>query len=98
LLRDEKEWPDVRDAAVSFAQRLCIAPARETLTAVARLALRADATEDGVRLSLAALHALHDLGGDAAQDAAALAKRDSAPPGLAKAHAAFGPSACAQTP
>ncbi len=78
------EWPEVHAAAMRFAGALCIDEAREPLLFSLRRAIRADASEDEVRLGVQALRALHELGGQAAADAALVVARDGAPPGMVR--------------
>lgn len=88
------EWPEVQAAAVRFAAALCVQAARPPLTNLARRSLRPDANDDERRLGLEAIHALHDLGGAAAEDARLLATRESGSPQLAEAITRFGPPRC----
>lgn len=89
------EWPEVQAAAIRFATSLCMQEARAALTQTARRGLRPDANEDERQLSLEAIHALHDLGGAAANDAKLLATRESSSPQLQEAITRFAPSRCA---
>ncbi len=88
------EWPEVHAAAMHFARALCIQESREPLLFTLRHALRADATDDDVRLGLDALRTLNDLGGQAAADALLVATRDGAPPGLVRVAKELPPSQC----
>lgn len=88
------EWPEVQAAAVRFAAKLCVQASRPPLTHVARRSLRPDANEDERHLGMEAIHALHDLGGQATEDARLLATRESASPQLAQAITRFGPPRC----
>jgi len=93
-LTAENEWPLVQAAAVHFAAGLCVQAAHPALAATARRSLRPDASEDDRQLGLEAIRALHDLGGQAAEDARLIATREAASPQLHKAFAALGPSRC----
>jgi hypothetical protein len=86
----------VQTAAVRFAAGLCVQAARPPLTETARRALRADATDEDRQLGLEAIRALHDLGGEADQDARLIATREGGPPQLKQAFEAFGPSRCSE--
>ncbi len=88
------EWPEVHAAAMRFARTLCIDEAREPLLFSLRHAIRADASDDDVRLGLEALRALHDLGGQAAAEATLVVTREGAPAGLVKVHKGLPPPAC----
>jgi len=88
------EWPEVHAAAMHFARALCIQESQEPMLFALRHALRADATEDDVRLGLEALRTLNDLGGSAAADALLVATRDGAPPGLTRVAKELPPSRC----
>jgi HEAT repeat protein len=88
------EWPEVQAAAVRFASTLCVGAARPHLTHLARRALRPDASDDDRRLGQEAVRALHDLGGEAAEDAKLLASRELASPELQQAIAQPGPARC----
>lgn len=88
------EWPEVQAAAVRFASQLCVNSARSALSNVARRGLRPDANEDERQLSLDAIHALHDLGGEAAADAKLLASRESGSEQLQQAITRFAPPRC----
>jgi hypothetical protein len=46
LLLKNDEWPQVQEAALSFARTLCIEPAREALATTARRALHPKAGEE----------------------------------------------------
>jgi hypothetical protein len=95
-LSASNEWPAVQTAAVRFAAGLCVQAARAPLTEIARRALRADASDEDRELGLAAIRALHDLGGEADKDAQLIATREGGPPQLKQAFAAFGPSRCSE--
>jgi hypothetical protein len=72
------EWPEVQAAAVRFVSALCLDAARPHLTHLVRRALRPDANDDDRRLGVEALRALHELGGQAAEEAKQLASREAA--------------------
>ena len=88
------EWPEVQAAAVRFAATLCLSESRPHLTHLARRALRPDASDDERRLGVEAIRALHELGGQAAEDAKLLATREIASPELQQAVAEPGASHC----
>ncbi|MET0283060.1 MAG: hypothetical protein ABW352_01260 [Polyangiales bacterium] len=73
------EAPDVRMAAVTFAGSLCLAQSRDTLRALVARLDAPDATEPETELGLEALRTLHELGGQAEQDGAALVKKLGTP-------------------
>ncbi|MFM2420094.1 MAG: hypothetical protein RL385_4817 [Pseudomonadota bacterium] len=88
------EWTEVKAAAIAFAESQCIGAAREPLVNVVRRGLRHEATEDEQALSGAALEALHNLGGAAADDALKLVEREGAPDPLKRRLQSLGPSHC----
>jgi HEAT repeat protein len=90
----EDEWPVVKAAALRFAGALCVQSARDALTELARRGLRHDASDDDRSLSLEALRALYDLGGEAAADARLIAERESGSPELKRVMEKSGPSRC----
>jgi hypothetical protein len=92
LARSAVSWPavekrarattealDVRMAAVTFAGSLCLAQARDTLRALVARIDAPDASEGETELALEALRTLHQLGGKAREDGAALVTRLGAP-------------------
>ncbi|MFT3922657.1 MAG: hypothetical protein QM778_09000 [Myxococcales bacterium] len=97
-MKSPDDSPDVHVAAIGFARELCVSEAREWLINEVRRALRPDAGDESARVGVDALHALHDLGGQAALDAKNLAARPETPPGLAKAYGNFRASRCEKAP
>jgi hypothetical protein len=73
------EARDVRMAAVTFAGSLCLAQSRDTLHALAARLDAPDATDAETELGLEALRTLHELGGPAEQDGAALVMKLGTP-------------------
>jgi hypothetical protein len=93
-LSAQNEWPLVQSAAVRFAAGLCVQAAHPALTETARRALRPDASDEDRQLGVEAIHALHDLGGQAEEDARLLATREAASPALQRTYGTWGPSRC----
>ena len=96
-LAQADESLDVRQAAIDFARGLCVADARDALHGVAKRVLSPDASDDDTQLAIEALRALHDLGGQAATDAAKLVAEDGGPE-LTKLWQRLPPAHCAHVP
>lgn len=80
-LRAEGEALPVREAAVRYAHQRCVDEAHDVLLLTARQMLSPEAGEDETELAVAALRALHALGG-AAREAGAEVVREAGTPEL----------------
>lgn len=92
-LRTPDEALETREAAVAFARNLCVGAAEDTLLEIARLVLAPETSEEGTRLAIEALRALHELGGAASEKGAAIVK-EAGTPELAQLWARLPPARC----
>ena len=87
------ETLEVREAAIGFARTLCLTEAREPLHELASRVLSPDVDDVETQVALEALRALHDLGGAAARDGAAIVSKEGGPE-LAKLWQRLPPAHC----